>query len=92
LWATLFRISYRAVFHHAGVKPLTDQSCQYAVTYPMSEKVAQMGVVYANLANYPAQLKKHGLYFSQAIVWDKRWEEFTGRKAQRIEAQEEVAQ
>jgi len=27
---------------------------------------------YANLANYPAQLKKHGLYFSQAIVWDKQ--------------------
>lgn len=26
---------------------------------------------YANLANYPPFLKKHGLYFSQAIVWDK---------------------
>ncbi len=26
---------------------------------------------YANLGNYPPFLKKHGLYFSQAIVWDK---------------------
>ncbi len=26
---------------------------------------------YANLANYPPMLKKHGLYFSQCIVWDK---------------------
>jgi DNA modification methylase len=26
---------------------------------------------YANLANYPPFLKKHGLYFSQGIVWDK---------------------
>jgi DNA modification methylase len=26
---------------------------------------------YANLANYPAALKNCGLYFSQAIVWDK---------------------
>ena len=26
---------------------------------------------YANLANYPAYLKKHGLYFSQCIVWNK---------------------
>ena len=26
---------------------------------------------YANLGNYPAPLKKCGLYFSQAIVWDK---------------------
>jgi DNA modification methylase len=26
---------------------------------------------YANLANYPPVLKAHGLYFSQAIVWDK---------------------
>jgi DNA modification methylase len=26
---------------------------------------------YANVANYPAPLKKHGLYFSQAIIWDK---------------------
>ncbi len=27
---------------------------------------------YANLANYPAMLKKHELYFSQAVVWDKQ--------------------
>jgi DNA modification methylase len=27
---------------------------------------------YANLGNYPPYLKKHGLYFSQAIVWDKQ--------------------
>ncbi len=27
---------------------------------------------YANLGNYPAPLKKSGLYFSQAIVWDKQ--------------------
>jgi len=27
---------------------------------------------YANCANYPPQLKKHGLYFSQAIIWDKQ--------------------
>ncbi|HQL76553.1 MAG TPA: DNA modification methylase, partial [Phycisphaerae bacterium] len=27
---------------------------------------------YANLGNYPAPLKKCGLYFSQAIVWDKQ--------------------
>jgi len=27
---------------------------------------------YANLGNYPAPLKTHGLYFSQAIVWDKQ--------------------
>jgi DNA modification methylase len=26
---------------------------------------------YANLGNYPPFLKKHGLYFSQGIVWDK---------------------
>jgi DNA modification methylase len=26
---------------------------------------------YANLGNYPRFLKKHGLYFSQGIVWDK---------------------
>jgi DNA modification methylase len=26
---------------------------------------------YANLGNYPPHLKAHGLYFSQAIVWDK---------------------
>lgn len=27
---------------------------------------------YANLANYPPMLRKHDLYFSQAIVWDKQ--------------------
>lgn len=27
---------------------------------------------YANCANYPPYLKKHGLYFSQAIIWDKQ--------------------
>jgi DNA modification methylase len=27
---------------------------------------------YANLGNYPPVLKKHGLYFSQGIVWDKQ--------------------
>ena len=27
---------------------------------------------YANLSNYPPFLKKHGLYFSQGIVWDKQ--------------------
>lgn len=27
---------------------------------------------YANVSNYPAPLKKHGLYFSQAIIWDKQ--------------------
>jgi DNA modification methylase len=27
---------------------------------------------YANLGNYPPYLKKHGLYFSQSIVWDKQ--------------------
>ena len=26
---------------------------------------------YANLGNYPPFLRKHGLYFSQGIVWDK---------------------
>jgi DNA modification methylase len=26
---------------------------------------------YANLGNYPPYLRKHGLYFSQGIVWDK---------------------
>jgi DNA modification methylase len=26
---------------------------------------------YANLGNYPPYLKKHGLYFSQCVVWDK---------------------
>jgi DNA modification methylase len=27
---------------------------------------------YANLGNYPPFLKKHGLYFSQGLVWDKQ--------------------
>jgi len=27
---------------------------------------------YANLGNYPPMLKKHDLYFSQGIVWDKQ--------------------
>ena len=27
---------------------------------------------YANCANYPPAMKKHGLYFSQAIIWDKQ--------------------
>jgi DNA modification methylase len=27
---------------------------------------------YANLGNYPPLLKKHGLYFSQGIIWDKQ--------------------
>ena len=27
---------------------------------------------YANIGNYPPFLKKHGLYFSQGIVWDKQ--------------------
>ncbi len=27
---------------------------------------------YANVANYPAPLKRHGIYFSQAIIWDKQ--------------------
>ncbi len=27
---------------------------------------------YANCANYPAALKEAGLYFSQAIIWDKQ--------------------
>lgn len=26
---------------------------------------------YANIGNYPAPLKRAGLYFSQAIIWDK---------------------
>jgi DNA modification methylase len=28
---------------------------------------------YANLGNYPSALRECGLYFSQAIVWDKGW-------------------
>lgn len=27
---------------------------------------------YANVTNYPGPLAKHGLYFSQAIIWDKQ--------------------
>ncbi len=27
---------------------------------------------YANLGNYPAPLKAAGLYFSQALIWDKQ--------------------
>lgn len=27
---------------------------------------------YANLGNYPGPLKRNGLYFSQAVVWDKQ--------------------
>ncbi len=28
---------------------------------------------YGNIGNYPGPLKRAGLYFSQAIVWDKSW-------------------
>lgn len=28
---------------------------------------------YANIANYPAPLQRHGLYFSQTIIWNKGW-------------------
>lgn len=28
---------------------------------------------YSNLRNYPAALEDAGLYFSQAIIWDKEW-------------------
>ena len=28
---------------------------------------------YANLANYPSALRECGLYFRQAVVWDKEW-------------------
>jgi ParB-like chromosome segregation protein Spo0J len=28
---------------------------------------------YSNIGNYPPVLKANGLYFSQAIVWDKQW-------------------
>ena len=28
---------------------------------------------YSNLKNYPAAIEEAGLYFSQAIVWDKQW-------------------
>ncbi len=28
---------------------------------------------YGNIGNYPLPLKRNGLYFSQAIIWDKEW-------------------
>jgi DNA modification methylase len=28
---------------------------------------------YSNVGNYPPVLKANGLYFSQAIIWDKQW-------------------
>src|SRR5262245_6489370 len=28
---------------------------------------------YSNIKNYPAALKAAGIYFSQAIIWDKQW-------------------
>jgi DNA modification methylase len=28
---------------------------------------------YANIGNYPGPLKRAGLYFSQTIIWDKKW-------------------
>ncbi|MCO6436919.1 MAG: DNA modification methylase [Phycisphaerae bacterium] len=34
-------------------------------------RVAYVWGGYANCANYPAALKEAGLYFSQAIIWDK---------------------
>jgi hypothetical protein len=45
---------------------------------------------YANLGNYPPFLKKHGLYFSQAIVWDKQHPVLTrkdrmGTRVERVE-------
>jgi ParB-like chromosome segregation protein Spo0J len=44
---------------------------------------------YANLGNYPPYLKKHGLYFSQGIVWDKQHPVLTrkdnrGRRVERV--------
>ena len=44
---------------------------------------------YANLGNYPPFLKKHGLYFSQRIVWDKQHPVLTrkdnrGRRVERV--------
>ena len=43
----------------------------------------------ANLGNYPPFLKKHGLYFSQGIVWDKQHPVLTrkdnrGRRVERV--------
>ena len=28
---------------------------------------------YANCGNYPPVLKRHGLYFAQAVIWNKEW-------------------
>jgi DNA modification methylase len=44
---------------------------------------------YANCANYPPVLKAVGLYFSQAIIWDKEHPVLTrkdrmGRRAERV--------
>ena len=44
---------------------------------------------YANLGNYPPVLKEHGLYFSQAVVWDKQHPVLTrkdrmGRRVERV--------
>lgn len=44
---------------------------------------------YANLGNYPPFLKKHRLYFSQGIVWDKQHPVLTrkdrmGRRVERL--------
>jgi DNA modification methylase len=30
-------------------------------------------VAWANCGNYPPVLKRHEMYFSQAIIWDKQW-------------------
>lgn len=45
---------------------------------------------YANCANYPPFLKKHALYFSQAIIWDKMHPVLTrkdkmGSRVERVE-------
>jgi DNA modification methylase len=44
---------------------------------------------YANCGNYPPFLKKHGLYFSQAVIWDKQHPVLTrkdrmGRRVERV--------
>jgi hypothetical protein len=44
---------------------------------------------YANCANYPPFLKKHGLYFSQAVIWVKEHPVLTrkdrmGRRVERV--------
>lgn len=44
---------------------------------------------YANCGNYPPVLKKHGLYFSQSIIWDKQHPVLTrkekrGRRVKRV--------